>query len=153
MEYYVPFAYQKYGRIPVEAGSIEEAREKAEEKLKKMGLEEMESYAEYLSDSEEIDEEGVVLDEEGDIVSEDSAAYCEETVSLWVERFKEQNPDYTERDIDDEILDVLGSIRNNRCWLRGAEDLEDAAMYQRNIADYEEYIDRLKELKEKEIER
>ena len=78
MEYYVPFAYQKYGRIPVEANSVKEAREKAEEKLKGMGLEEMESYAEYLSDSEEIDEEGVVLDEEGNVVSEDGSTYCEE---------------------------------------------------------------------------
>ena len=58
-EYEIPFGYQKYGRIPVEADSLEEAFAKAEARLEGMTLEEMEGCAEFLPCSEEIDREGV----------------------------------------------------------------------------------------------
>lgn len=66
--YRVPFAYQRYGRIEVEAESREEAIRFAEEKLKDMSLSEMEQLSDYLEDSEEIDYEGVITDEYGNEV-------------------------------------------------------------------------------------
>lgn len=63
MEYGIPFAYERYGRIYVEADSVEEAKEKAEEVLGRMSLSEMEEITEYLPDSEEIDYDGIVLQE------------------------------------------------------------------------------------------
>jgi Spy/CpxP family protein refolding chaperone len=70
MKYYVPFAYEKMGRIEIddpEVTNIEEAMNAAEKKLEEMSVSEMESLSEYLIDSEEIDREGVVLDENGNI--------------------------------------------------------------------------------------
>ena len=61
--YDVPFAYEMYGRITVEASSKEEAIKIAEEKLDTMTTQEMAENAEYLSDSEEIDEEGVFYED------------------------------------------------------------------------------------------
>ena len=57
--YDVPFAYQKYGRISVKANSRKEAINKAYDKIKAMTAQELEENALYLSDSEEIDEEGI----------------------------------------------------------------------------------------------
>ena len=69
--YGIPFAYEMYGRIYVEANSKEEAFEKAQEKLDNMTVKEMEENSEYLSDSEEIDEEGEIIDENGNIIEDD----------------------------------------------------------------------------------
>ncbi len=69
-KYYVPFAYERYGRIEVEADNIKDAFKKAEEKLANMSLQEMEESAQYLSDSEEIDTDGLVYDENGNTVEE-----------------------------------------------------------------------------------
>ncbi len=63
--YQIPFAYERYGRIEVEAGTLDEAFEKAEEKLAGMSVAEMEDVSEYLLDSEKIDRDGIVLDENG----------------------------------------------------------------------------------------
>ena len=70
MIYNVPFAYEMYGRIPVEAKSLPEAFDKAKDQIKRMSATEMATQAEYLLDSEEIDEEGLVIDENGNIVNE-----------------------------------------------------------------------------------
>lgn len=63
MHYKVPFAYERYGYIDVEADSEEEAAEKAEEKLEELSLAEMESLSDYLPDSEEIDADGILCKE------------------------------------------------------------------------------------------
>lgn len=71
--YYVPFAFQMYGRIRVDkadATNVSEAMEKAEEVLEKMGVADMVALADYLEDSEEIDYDGVVIDEDGNTVDE-----------------------------------------------------------------------------------
>ena len=59
----IPFVFEMYGRISVEAESLEEAYKKAEEKLGKMTTSDMLDNASYLEDSEEIDEEGIVYKE------------------------------------------------------------------------------------------
>ena len=71
--YFVPFAFQMYGRIRVnkaDAANVSEAKEKAEEVLEKMGVANMMALADYLQDSEEIDYDGIVIDEDGNTVDE-----------------------------------------------------------------------------------
>ena len=66
IEYGVPFAYEKYGRIPVIAPkgtSEDELRRLADEKLSAMSVADMDKYSEYLSDSEEIDDEGIITED------------------------------------------------------------------------------------------
>lgn len=59
--YKVPVAYERYGYIIIEgAGSEEEAISMAQAKLEKMTVEELDQVTDYLPDSEEIDEEGVM---------------------------------------------------------------------------------------------
>lgn len=68
--YYVPFAYERYGHLPVIVPkdiSRAELFEKAEEVLEKMTTTQMDSYSDYLSDSEEIDREGNIKDKDGKI--------------------------------------------------------------------------------------
>lgn len=65
MKVYVPFSYEKYGRIPVEVddnADISEIREKAEEVLDGMSWKDCGSFAECIGEPE-IDYEGVILDE------------------------------------------------------------------------------------------
>ena len=50
--------------------SREEAINKAEKLLEDMSVSDMESLSDYLQDSEEIDEEGLVLDENDNIIDE-----------------------------------------------------------------------------------
>gem|GEM_PF-6278923 len=59
MKYLVPFSYEMYGKIEVEAENEEAAKKAAEEKLDKMSVAEMAENAVYLFDSEEIDPEGI----------------------------------------------------------------------------------------------
>ena len=66
-EYDVPFAYEMYGRITVTASSKEEAIKLANDKLSAMTTQEMADNADYLADSEEIDDEGVIY-EDGKII-------------------------------------------------------------------------------------
>lgn len=68
MLYQVPFGYEMYGRIEVEADTPEEAFKKAEEKLEKMSVAEMADNASFLEDSEEIDTDGVIIDENGNAI-------------------------------------------------------------------------------------
>lgn len=66
--YRVPFAYERYGRITVEAESREEAINLAAKELEGMTVSEMEGASDYLENSEEIDEEGNILDGDGNVV-------------------------------------------------------------------------------------
>lgn len=63
--YYVPVCYQMCGSVPVRASSPETAIQWAKEHMDELGLPEN---ASYLTDSFEIDEEGLVRDEKGRIV-------------------------------------------------------------------------------------
>lgn len=60
--YAVPFSYEMYGRIEIEAESEEEARKKAADALVYISTDDMNSMSSYLEDSLEIDDEGVVID-------------------------------------------------------------------------------------------
>ena len=68
--YQIPFAYEHYGRISVEATSLVDAYSMAEDKLAEMTVEDMDAVSEYLDNSEEIDMEGIALDEDGNIIDE-----------------------------------------------------------------------------------
>ena len=71
--YFIPFAFEMYGRIRVskaDATNVSEAMEKAEEVLEKMDVANMMALADYLEDSEGIDYDGVVIDEDGNTVDE-----------------------------------------------------------------------------------
>lgn len=73
MIYQVPFAYERYGRLEVEApenASKEELIELAEQKLQIMSLVVMEELTTYLPDSEEIDYDGIIRDENGRDIDE-----------------------------------------------------------------------------------
>ncbi len=60
----IPFAYERYGKISVEADSKEEAIAKAEKILEEMTVSDMDTISEYLPDSEELDLEGNITEEE-----------------------------------------------------------------------------------------
>ena len=69
----VPFAYERYGRIPVvvpEHATKKEIIKKAEERLEQMDAGMMDYYSSYLEDSEEIDWDGMVLDGDGNVLSD-----------------------------------------------------------------------------------
>lgn len=68
--YRVPFAYERYGYITVEADTIMDAYDKAIDKLDKMTVYEMEENSEYLDLSEEIDIDGITSVKNEDIVKE-----------------------------------------------------------------------------------
>ena len=68
MIYRIPYAFEMYGRVEVEANSLDEAYEKADDELINMSTTDLIANADYLEDSLEVDEEGVVLDENGNIV-------------------------------------------------------------------------------------
>lgn len=68
MIYRIPYAFQMYGRIEVEADSLEKAIRKADNELVNMSVVDLVANADYLEDSLEIDEEGLVLDKNGNIV-------------------------------------------------------------------------------------
>lgn len=65
---YVPFYYEKAGRIRVEADNIEEAQIRAQEILDEMSWKDCGQLAECVDDSAEIDCDGIVLDEHNNIV-------------------------------------------------------------------------------------
>lgn len=70
--YYVPVFFESYGRIPVkiEDGVVtrEKLIEKAWERLKDISLYELDMATDYLTDSEGVDEEGLIIDCNGNIV-------------------------------------------------------------------------------------
>lgn len=70
MKMYVPFYYEKAGRIKVEADTVREAREKAEEILDEMTWKDLGRLAECVDDSMCIDYDGIVLDEKNNIIEE-----------------------------------------------------------------------------------
>lgn len=67
MIYRIPYAFEMYGRIEVEAESLTEAYSKADDELVNMSTVDLIENAEYLEDSLGVDEEGLVLDENGNI--------------------------------------------------------------------------------------
>lgn len=70
MLYRIPYAFEMYGRIEVEANSLDEAIKKADDELIVMEMTDLIANADYLEDSLERDEEGLILDDNGNIVEE-----------------------------------------------------------------------------------
>lgn len=58
----VPIFYERYGYLPVEADSEEEAYKKAARKVETMTLEEMDRYVDYLPDSAGADPDGIMCE-------------------------------------------------------------------------------------------
>ena len=78
--------------------------------------------------------------------------FCEETVSIMMSNFfKEFSKENTIsiEDIDAEINEVKGSISNERIWQKGSDTKEEILMFEQNITDHLEYINRLEFLKSK----
>ena len=71
-------------------------------------------------------------------LSEEMPVYCEETVQIWLDQLK-----IAGTDIKEEIEEVLGTISNERLWLKGASNEEEAFCHMQNIADLSEYLNRL----------
>lgn len=71
MQMYVPFCYEKMGRIEVEANSVEEAQGKAQDILDEMSWKDCGRLAECVDDSAQIDYDGIILDENQNIVEAD----------------------------------------------------------------------------------
>lgn len=67
---YVPFVYEKSGRIEVEADTIKEAQRKANDILDEMSWKDCGRLAECVDGSAQIDYDGIVLDESNNIVEE-----------------------------------------------------------------------------------
>lgn len=73
--------------------------------------------------------------------------FCEETVSIMMENFikelckEDHRPDI--EDIDAELDDVKGAISNERLWQKGSDTKEEILMFEQNIANHIEYINRL----------
>lgn len=79
--------------------------------------------------------------------------FCEETVSImmsnFIKRFRKKN-DPSIVDIDIEIDNVKKtSISIKTLWQKISNTEEEVLMYEQNIADYAEYINRLEEFKTK----
>lgn len=68
MKMYVPFYYEKSGRIAVDANTTDEAREKAQDILDKMSWKDCGRLAECVDDSAQIDYDGVIFDENQNII-------------------------------------------------------------------------------------
>lgn len=68
MKMYVPFYYEKMGRIEVEADSVREAQEKAQNVLDEMSWKDCGRLAECVDDSAQIDYDGIILDGNQNIV-------------------------------------------------------------------------------------
>ena len=71
MKMYVPFYYEKMGRIEVEADSVKEAQEKAQDILDEMSWKDCGRLAECVDDSAQIDYDGIILDENQNIVEKE----------------------------------------------------------------------------------
>ena len=65
MVYQIPVVYSMYGRVDIEANSVEEAFEYANDHVDDLPLPEN---GDYLDGSYEIDDNGVVLDENGNVI-------------------------------------------------------------------------------------
>jgi hypothetical protein len=70
MKMYVPFTYEKAGRIEVEADTIREAQRKANDILDEMSWKDCGRLAECVDDSAQIDYDGIILDESNNIIEE-----------------------------------------------------------------------------------
>lgn len=70
MKMYVPFYYEKCGKIEVEAGSAKEALKKAQDILDEMSWKDCGRLAECVDDSAQIDYDGIIYDENRNIVED-----------------------------------------------------------------------------------
>lgn len=70
MLYKIPYGFEMYGRLAIEADSLKEAYEKAENKLEDMTFDDILAQADYLNDSINVDYDGVVFTENGNIINE-----------------------------------------------------------------------------------
>lgn len=70
MKMYVPFTYEKAGRIEVKADTIREAQRKANDILDEMSWKDCGRLAECVDDSAQIDYDGIILDESNNIIEE-----------------------------------------------------------------------------------
>ena len=68
MRYQIPYTWQKYGMIPVDAESLEEAKRKAREWLEGCSVADMDDTSDYLENSEELYEEGFAEDGDGNLL-------------------------------------------------------------------------------------
>lgn len=68
---YVPFYYEKSGRIAVDADTTDEARKKAQDILDEMSWKDCGRLAECIYDSAQIDYDGVILDENKNIIEDE----------------------------------------------------------------------------------
>lgn len=68
MKMYVPFYYEKGGRIAVDADTTDEARKKAQDILDEMSWRDCGRLAECVDDSAQIDYDGVIFDENQNII-------------------------------------------------------------------------------------
>ena len=68
MKYYIPFAYERYGNICVEADNPKEAIDKAKAELSVISEIDLNRMSNYLEDSLEVDEDGIIRDEHGNII-------------------------------------------------------------------------------------
>ena len=66
--YQIPFAYENYGRVAILAKNVTEAKKYAAHAVETMSLKSLEAMSDYLPDSAEIDEDGIVLDGDGNVV-------------------------------------------------------------------------------------
>lgn len=118
--FFVPFAYERYGRMPIEASpnaTIDEIHELAEERLCKMSVGDMDEYADYLSDSEEVDFDGSILDDAGNIVNPISShiekvrseQQQEDLEAFGIVMIIKEGNDGLSRSEINEIMDKIGS--------------------------------------------
>ena len=66
-----------------------------------------------------------------------------ETVKIWEQEFIREK-----KDINEEIIQVQGTIDNEELWKRGSKDKEEADMHEGNIEELKEYLDWLLDRKE-----
>ena len=99
------------------------------------------------------EEEGLAYLDERSFVEEmdnfEESSPDMEVVDLWMDKFKNNHPDPTEEEIDEEIKEAEGTINNELIWINGASIMKDhVQMHRDNIETLKEYISALKELKE-----
>lgn len=63
-----------------------------------------------------------------------------EVLSIWKESFFLEH-----KDAEDELRETEGAISNERLWVSGSADVEEAEMHEQNIANLTEYASFLKD--------
>ena len=75
-----------------------------------------------------------------------------ELINIWINDLLEENgiigiTNLTDEILDEEIDDILGTIKNEHLWALGAPTSEAAQMHEDNAETQRKYIEYLKELK------